>query len=236
MGGQDTFFLPQLQADSGSSLRVPSLKPSMRWRHPSLSPVLFSWALPIYGIGTRIGLTGRNMNDFRTRGKMRGLRTVETTLSKAKSATLNLPAKWLKAAESQCAEKGARLTPARLQAYAELVSSERPLTAYELIAKLEKRQKKKIAPLTVYRHLDFLITVGLVHRLESNQSYLPCDHPEHAHESQYLMCTSCGHVDELESKRIENLLSKLADQHGFQPSNSVVEVTGLCGNCANQAH
>ena len=163
--------------------------------------------------------------------------TLVTTLSRAKPAAHNLPAKWLKAAESQCAEKGARLTPARLQAYAELVSSDRPLTAYELIAKLEKRQKKKIAPLTVYRHLDFLINVGLVHRLESNQSYLPCDHPDHAHESQYLMCTSCGHVDEVESKRIENLLNKLADQHGFQPSNSIVEVTGLCGDCAQtEAH
>ena len=153
-------------------------------------------------------------------------------MSKQPSVPDDLPAKWLKTAQARCAEKGARLTPARLQAYAELILSDRPLTAYELIAKLEKRQNKKIAPLTAYRHLDFLIQVGLVHRLESNQSYLPCDHPDHSHESQYLMCTSCGHVDELESKRIESLLSKLADQHGFQPSNAVVEVTGLCGDCA----
>lgn len=153
-------------------------------------------------------------------------------MSKRPQAPAHLSAKWRKIAESRCAEKGARLTPARLEAYAELIASDRPLTAYELIAKLEKRQSRKIAPLTVYRHLDFLINVGLVHRLESTQSYLPCDHPEHAHESQYLLCSSCGHVDELESKRIETLLGKLADQHGFQPSNSVVEVTGLCGECS----
>jgi Fur family zinc uptake transcriptional regulator len=127
------------------------------------------------------------------------------------------------------------LTPARLDAYAELVSSDRPLSAYELIAKLEQRHDKKIAPLTVYRHLEFLIKVGLVHRLESTQSYLPCDHPEHAHESQYLLCSSCGHVDEVESKPIETLLSKLADQRGFRPSSSIVEVTGVCGDCARSA-
>ncbi len=134
-------------------------------------------------------------------------------------------------AEARCAEAGERLTPARLTAYAELLTSDRPLSAYGLIARLEKREKRKIAPLTVYRHLDFLIRVGLVHRLESKQTYLACDHPEHAHESQYLLCSSCGRADELESKQLVSLLDKLTDQQGFLPVNSVVEVTGLCSEC-----
>ncbi|MEM8768142.1 MAG: Fur family transcriptional regulator [Pseudomonadota bacterium] len=145
---------------------------------------------------------------------------------------VRIAAKWRKIAEERCAEKGARLTPARLGAYAELLASDRPLTAYELIACLEKTENRKIAPLTVYRHLEFLIGVGLVHRLESTQSYLPCEHPEHTHESQYLLCSSCGHVDELESKKLGSLLSSIADKHDFQPSNAIVEVTGLCGDCA----
>ena len=144
-----------------------------------------------------------------------------------------LAAKWRKLAEARCAAAGERLTPARVGAYAELLASKRPVSAYELIALLEDRQQRKIAPLTVYRHLDFLIRVGLVHRLESTQSYLPCDHPEHAHESQYLLCSSCGNADEVESKPLESLLNKIADQHGFHPENTVVEVRGLCGNCAN---
>lgn len=143
-----------------------------------------------------------------------------------------LAAKWRKLAEARCAAAGERLTPARLAAYAELLATERPVSAYELIALLEKRQQRKIAPLTAYRHLDFLIRVGLVHRLESTQSYLPCDHPEHAHESQYLLCSSCGHVDEVESKSLETLLLKIADQHGFQPQNAVVEIKGRCASCA----
>ncbi|MDY6814163.1 MAG: Fur family transcriptional regulator [Pseudomonadota bacterium] len=143
-----------------------------------------------------------------------------------------LPAKWFRLAETRCAEAAERLTPARLAAYAELVASERPLSAYELIALLEKRQQRKIAPLTIYRHLDFLIRVGLVHRLETTQSYLPCDHPEHAHESQYLLCSSCGHVDEVESARLKSLLNKIAGQRRFQPTNAVVEIKGLCGDCA----
>ena len=142
-----------------------------------------------------------------------------------------LAAKWRRLAEARCVEKGARLTPARLAVYAELRARNRPLSAYELIALLEQRQKRKIAPLTVYRHLDFLMRTGLVHRLQSMQTYLPCDHPDHAHESQFLLCSSCGHVDEVESRGLETLLSQIANERGFRPDNTVVEVKGLCGSC-----
>ena len=145
-----------------------------------------------------------------------------------------LDVKWRKLAESRCAAAGERLTPARLAAYAELLASKRPVSAYQLIALLEDRQQRKIAPLTVYRHLDFLIRVGLVHRLESTQSYLPCDHPEHVHECQYLLCSSCGQADEVESKSLESLLHKIADQRGFKPENTVVEIKGLCERCATR--
>ena len=143
-----------------------------------------------------------------------------------------LAAKWRKLAETRCAEKGERLTPARLAVYAEMLTSDRPLSAYELIALLERRQERKIAPLTVYRHLDFLMRTGLVHRLQSAQTYLPCDHPDHPHESQFLLCSSCGHVDEVESRGVETLLSQIADEHGFRPDNAVVEIKGVCGACA----
>ena len=141
------------------------------------------------------------------------------------------PAKWQKIAEERCAERGERLTPARLGAYAELLASGRPLTAYQLVAALEGRLEKKLAPLTVYRHLDFLMRVGLVHRLESTQSYLPCVHPHHAHESQYLLCSSCGNAQELESRTLVSLVGELAEQQAFEVSGAVVEVLGRCRDC-----
>lgn len=153
-------------------------------------------------------------------------------MTKSTVTAPKLGAKWRKLAEERCAAANARLTPARLGAYAELLASERPLSAYELLARLEESQKRKIAPLTVYRHLDFLIKVGLVHRLESTQSYLPCDHPEHTHESQYLLCSSCGAADEVESRPLESLLHTIADQRGFRAENTIVEIKGRCKTCA----
>lgn len=146
--------------------------------------------------------------------------------------TARLAAKWRKLAERRCEEKGARLTPARLAAYAEMLACGRPISAYELIGLLEQRQERKIAPLTVYRHLDFLMQTGLVHRLQSTQTYLACEHPDHAHEIQFLLCSSCGRVDEVESRGLETLLSEIAQERGFRPDNAVVEVRGLCGACA----
>ena len=154
-------------------------------------------------------------------------------MARQSAGSAPLAAKWRKLAEGRCAEKGERLTPARLAVYAEMLARRRAVSAYELIGLLEQRQERKIAPLTVYRHLDFLIRTGLVHRLQSAQTYLPCDHPDHAHESQFLLCSSCGHVDEVESSGLEALLSRIADEHGFRPDNAIVEVKGLCGTCAD---
>ncbi len=147
-----------------------------------------------------------------------------------------LAAKWRNLAERRCAEKGARLTPARLAVYAEMRACGRPLSAYELIALLEQRQKRKVAPLTVYRHLDFLMRTGLVHRLQSVKTYFACDHPDHAHESQFLLCDSCGQVDEVESSGVETLLAQIANERGFRPDNAVVEVKGMCGTCVVDEH
>ena len=145
---------------------------------------------------------------------------------------IQIDSKWREYAETRCAEVDARLTPARWAVYTELVASARPLSAYELIALQERRQGRKIAPLTVYRHLDFLIAVGLVHKIESTHTYVSCGHPDHGHESQYLLCSKCGRADEVESETLEKVLNEMANKHGFQTTKSVVEMTGLCVDCS----
>ena len=149
----------------------------------------------------------------------------ETSGSAAADASISL-------AEERCKAAGERLTPARREAYRAMLEQDKPLSAYELIAVLEELKGKKIAPLTVYRHLDFLIRVGLVHRLESTHSYVACVHPDHAHETHYLLCSECGSADEVESRALGSLLDEIADRHGFQPEHAIVEIKGVCGDCA----
>ena len=141
---------------------------------------------------------------------------------------------WRELAETRCKDIGERLTPARLGAYAEMLAAEKALTAYELVALLGERQGKSIAPLTAYRHLDFLTRVGLVHRIESTQSYLPCDHPEHEHGGQYLLCSDCGRAEEVHSEHLESMLESVARQRGFKAAKTVVELNGVCEDCQSE--
>lgn len=159
-------------------------------------------------------------------------KTNSKTGSSTQIASARISSHWRKLADERCKAQSERLTQARLAAYAELLSAKVALSAYELIALLEKRQNRKIAPLTVYRHLDFLTRVGLVHRIESTQSYLPCDHPEHPHESQYLLCNECGSAEEVHSATLEKNLVQIAGNHGFQAAKTVIELSGVCESCA----
>lgn len=139
----------------------------------------------------------------------------------------------VQAARSRCEHRGARLTPARQQMYELLLSAARPLSAYELLAELEARQSRRLAPLTVYRALDFLTEQGLAHRLESTHAYVACEHPEAPrHDSLYLVCKTCGTSKEVHSAAVDAFLSSVSSAHRFKPLRPVLEIQGTCGNCA----
>ena len=67
-----------------------------------------------------------------------------------------------------------------------------------------------MAPPTVYRALDFLLEQGLIHKLESLHAFVGCDHPEHPHSSEFLICVDCGEVAELEDAAVDRSLASVA--------------------------
>ena len=73
-----------------------------------------------------------------------------------------------------CAARAQRLTPMRRQVLEALLASHKPLGAYEIIERLA--DKRRPAPITVYRALDFLRDNGLVHRIESRNAFVACVH------------------------------------------------------------
>jgi len=69
-------------------------------------------------------------------------------------------------AEQVCVVRVQKFTPIRRQVLQALLSSHRPLGAYEVIDELAKSMPRP-APITVYRALDFLMENGLVHALKA---------------------------------------------------------------------
>lgn len=141
----------------------------------------------------------------------------------------------LSQAESLCRSQGQRFTSGQLQLYRLLLSTDAPMSAYQLLDVLGRSQGKRIYPQTVYRTLALLQARGLVHKLESANAYLPCTAPTHPHESIHLLCDVCGNAEELVDAKIGSLLSKDASRQHFRIQHQVIELCGVCAGCDSAA-
>src|SRR6201998_3184897 len=138
-------------------------------------------------------------------------------------------------AERVCRERAQKFTPIRRQVLGALLSSHRPLGAYEVIYELAKSTPRP-APITVYRALDFLMANGLVHRIESRNAYLACAHDHDAAAAvAFLICDRCGSGGEISAAPVGEALGAAARATGFAPKLSVVEITGTCAHCQKAA-
>lgn len=133
-------------------------------------------------------------------------------------------------AEALCARSGARLTPIRRDVLREVWSSHEATKAYDLIERLS-RQGEQVKPPTVYRALDFLLEHGLIHRIESLNAFVGCEHPQEAHQAILMICDRCGDIREDDNAEVQAALKKLAGEAGFAPRSAVIELRGLCRNC-----
>ncbi len=137
----------------------------------------------------------------------------------------------LQHAERVCAQRAQKFTPIRRLVLQALLSSHRPLGAYEVIDTLAKSMPRP-APITVYRALEFLMQNGLVHRIESRNAYLACAHDhDTAAMVAFLICDACGSVGEIPAQPAAQGLNAAARASGFTPKMSVVEITGTCAHC-----
>jgi Fur family zinc uptake transcriptional regulator len=134
-------------------------------------------------------------------------------------------------AELTCRESGLRLTRIRRQVLELVWGSHTPVKAYEVLEQLQKINPRAVPP-TVYRALEFLQHAGLVHRIESLNAYVGCGKPAEPHGGQFLICTKCGAVAEINEPKITRLLNQQAALLGFATEQQLVEIKGLCPQCA----
>ena len=137
-------------------------------------------------------------------------------------------------AERICRERGLRLTPIRRQALEALHADHRPVGAYDLADRISPAGGRRLAPISIYRALDFLVEQGFVHRLSSKNAYIACLHGHGANEVvAFLICESCGGVDEDSSPAMKKAVAAIAENRQFSPSHQMVEIVGRCEHCRN---
>src|SRR5690349_18352817 len=139
----------------------------------------------------------------------------------------------LREAMRLCERQGQRFTPIRRRVLELVWSSHQPIGAYAILEKL-KREGRSAAPPTAYRALDFLLALGLIHRIESLNAFIGCPEPGAEHPVQFLICRRCGTTAELDDRKVEAALAKSAAASGFAVERRVIELSGLCRRCQDR--
>ena len=142
----------------------------------------------------------------------------------------------LSRANNLCLEKGVRLTPTRESVLRLLWQSHQPLGAYQVQDQLSKLTGKSIAPPTVYRAIEFLSDLGLVHRLASLNAYIGCPFPNSEHSNLFMICNGCGSAAEVAHGALNDVLQNASEKAEFKLESQNIELFGLCPQCSQDTN
>ena len=113
--------------------------------------------------------------------------------------------------------------------YEALNQADQPVGAYDLLDKLKEHGLK--APLQIYRALDRLIDLKVVHRLESLNAWTTCCDANHKSAPVFVICDDCGNVTEHIDPSLNLSLENISKKTGFVPERPIIEIHGRCGDC-----
>ena len=110
-----------------------------------------------------------------------------------------------------------------------LRKAKNPVGAYELLDQLREHGLR--APLQIYRTLDQLIELRIVHRLESLNAWTLCCDAEHDSTPVFAICNDCGNVKEYFDETLSSNIANISKQSGFVADRSIIEIHGRCDQC-----
>jgi Fur family ferric uptake transcriptional regulator len=103
----------------------------------------------------------------------------------------------------------------------------------EQIRDLLLAQGHRIGIATIYRTLKILLGSGMVRqsRQQGMTRYEPViGQPNHLH----FICNSCGSNVEFPSRKVEALIKRITQEHGFEERYSRYSISGLCQACVRK--
>lgn len=129
-----------------------------------------------------------------------------------------------------CAERGVKLTELRRRVLELVLDRHAPVGAYDILQRLAE-ERGRVAPPTVYRALDFLVSQGLVHRIDSRNAFVGCSRADGTHRACFLLCRDCGAIAEVVDPDLDAAVQALARRAGFEVDRQIVELEGRCAVC-----
>lgn len=130
------------------------------------------------------------------------------------------------------AEAGEQWTAMREDVFRALAAQERPESAYDIAEAVGKARGKRVAANSVYRILDLFVRTNLANRIESANAYIVNSHPGCHHDCVFLICDDCGQASHFDDDSLTGALRKAGEAAGYTAVRPVVELRGLCADCA----
>lgn len=137
-------------------------------------------------------------------------------------------------ADALAVTSGARMTPVRRRVLEILLEEHKALGAYDVLQRLAAEGFGNQPPVA-YRALEFLVDLGLVHRIQRMNAFAACMHPGEAHAPVFLICSQCNTVAEASAAPVRAALDRAAEAMGFAIERSTIEALGLCPACRGAA-
>lgn len=122
------------------------------------------------------------------------------------------------------------LTPKLQSVYDCIKNASTPPGAYDLLDQLRTQGFR--APSQMYRALNRLLELGLIHKVESQNAFIACHENHQSGASIFAICDSCGSVEELSSVEFTDQVKALSDRYKFDSRELAVELKGRCSDCA----
>jgi Fur family ferric uptake transcriptional regulator len=133
-------------------------------------------------------------------------------------------------------QAGGRITKPRLAVLECLAASEQALSAAAVMSRIRKNPGATELDLaTIYRNLEALQGLGLVHRVGPNGEFVACGHAACEVDLHVIVhCQHCDRTEELDAP--EELLGPVKKyiqrRTGYAFDEHFMQMSGSCGECA----
>ena len=131
--------------------------------------------------------------------------------------------------------KGLRASKNRDDVICILQNSSTPVSVEDIYEKI-KNQNNKISLSTVYRIIEKLVNLGIVHKvttLDDNKALYEIIKDSHTHH-HYMICVKCKKMIPIDDCPVKELEKIIADKTGFNITCHKFELYGECENCARK--
>ncbi|HHY15154.1 MAG TPA: transcriptional repressor, partial [Firmicutes bacterium] len=136
--------------------------------------------------------------------------------------------------QSQLEKDSYRLTPQREAVLEVLIAHADDHLSAEEIFLHTKKIYADIGLATVYRNLELLEKLGIIHRFDygdGQSRYEISLGEEGEHYHHHLICRECGAIGEFKSDLLETIEKRIAEDTGFAVTDHCLRFFGICAAC-----